>query len=140
MVVKVAMLSAETTVPDRHRSFVPSQRRIRSAVSAGQPGRGWVSGADFPPPLEGLRRLVAANSCSRPPTRSTERSNRAIAYTVWRPCASGVTVEWVEVAGAGHAWMGSSTAPPGAGLVGKPYALFDSSAAIWSFVSAHPGR
>ena len=107
---------------------------------AGGRGKKGVSGADFPPPLEGLRTLVAANACSRPPTRSTDRTNRAIAYTVWRPCASRVAVEWVEVTGAGHAWMGSSPSSPGGGLVGKPYARFDSSAAIWSFVAAHPRR
>jgi polyhydroxybutyrate depolymerase len=123
--VQSATLFSEPCAPRRPLAVLAIHGTADPNVPiAGGSGAG-VSGADFPPPLAGVRTLVDANGCSRPGKRSLDKANRAIAYTVWRPCAGRVTVEWVAVAGAGHAWM---SVP------------IDSSAAVWSFVSAHPRR
>ena len=47
-------------------------------------------------------------------------------------------IEFVTVAGAAHAWMGAA-APTRAGGP-TPFAGYDSSAAVWSFLAAHPRR
>ncbi len=44
----------------------------------------------------------------------------------------------MKVAGANHAWMGHRGTPGSVLLVGEPYMGFDSSAAVWSFLAAHP--
>ena len=104
-----------------------------------------VSGSVYPPPEQGLETLAAADRCRRGPLTSGDPKNHALSYEVWRPCTGGTVVEWIKVAGASHAWMGHRSSSLLARIVsrrlsGKPYMGFDSSAAIWSFLSAHPRR
>jgi polyhydroxybutyrate depolymerase len=105
-------------------------------------GRGTlgVSGVSFPPPVEALDTLAAVDGCAHP-RAVADRANRAVHVTLWSPCRRGTEVEWVTVTGANHAWMGHR-APAGSNLLvgGPPYRGFDSSAAVWSFLAAHPGR
>jgi polyhydroxybutyrate depolymerase len=97
-----------------------------------------LSQTKFPPPVDALNTFARGDGCSSIPTTSTDPSNRAVHFESWHSCRSGAAVEWAKVAGASHAWMGHSASLAGQLLVGRPYMGFDSSAAIWSFLSAHP--
>jgi len=81
---------------------------------------------DFPPPRDGLKKLAASNHCQVGTHTSTDPDDPTLSYEVWRHCKNGAIVRWIKVEGAGHAWMPSSLSS------------FDSSAAAWSFLSAHP--
>jgi polyhydroxybutyrate depolymerase len=107
-------------------------------IDGGSGSKG-LSGVEFPAPRAALEMLAAANRCPSQPTSSPDGQNRDVSYLVWRPCLRGSAVVWVRVANANHAWMGHPPSSPGAGpLLGMPYMGFDASAAIWSFLSAHP--
>jgi polyhydroxybutyrate depolymerase len=93
---------------------------------------------NFPPPVNGLKTIAAQDGCPSTPTNSSDPSNAAVHFTVWQPCHGGTVVEWATVAGANHAWMGHPASATTQRLVGSPYLGFDSSAAIWSFLAAHP--
>jgi polyhydroxybutyrate depolymerase len=92
---------------------------------------GGVSSMDsslyFPSPRDGLKKLAASNHCQVGATL-TGRVNPDLSYEIWRHCKSGAIVEWARVGGADHSWMPSASSS------------FDSSAAIWSFLAAHPRR
>ena len=97
-----------------------------------------LSQIDFPAPADALNTFTGRDGCSSIPTMSTDPSNRAVHFESWQSCRSGASVEWTKVTGANHAWMGHSASLASQLLVGRPYMGFDSSAAIWSFLSAHP--
>jgi polyhydroxybutyrate depolymerase len=100
-----------------------------------------ISGSVYPPPAQGLKTLAARDHCRHRPATSVDSKNHDLTYEIWRPCRAGTIVEWVKVRGASHAWMGHPASSPAAErLAGKPYMRFDSSAAVWSFLSAHPRR
>jgi polyhydroxybutyrate depolymerase len=98
-------------------TFVP----IEGGVGSSDPAP-----VDFPPPRDGLKKLAASNGCRRGTLTSTDSDNPDLSYEIWRHCKAGAIVEWVKVADASHAWMPSSSSS------------FDSSAAAWSFLAAHP--
>jgi polyhydroxybutyrate depolymerase len=81
---------------------------------------------DFPPPRDGLKKLAASNHCQVGTLTSTDPDDPTLSYEVWQHCKAGARVRWIKVDGAGHDWMPSSSSS------------FDSSAAIWSFLAAHP--
>jgi polyhydroxybutyrate depolymerase len=93
---------------------------------------------DFPPPVDALKTFARSDACRSMPTITTDPSKPALHFESWRSCKNGTSVEWVKVTGANHAWMGHPASLGTELLVGKPYTGFDSSAAIWSFLSAHP--
>jgi polyhydroxybutyrate depolymerase len=93
---------------------------------------------DFPPPVDALKTFAGHDDCNSVPLDSTDPSNPAVHFESWRSCNAGTSVEWAKVTGANHAWMGHPASLGSQLLVGKPYMDFDSSAAIWSFLSAHP--
>jgi len=93
--------------------------------------------ADFPPPVDGLKTLAAQDACPSTPTTRVDPSNSAVNFEIWQPCHAGTLVEWAKVTGANHAWMGHPASPGTQSLVGSAYMGFDSSAAVWSFLSAH---
>jgi len=91
---------------------------------------------DFPPPVDGLKTLAAQDGC---PPAATTSTDSAVNFEIWHPCEAGTLVEWAKVTGANHAWMGHPASPAAERLEGgAPYMGFDSSAAVWSFLSAHP--
>lgn len=91
---------------------------------------GGVSSMDpsfyYPSARVGLKMLAASNHCQIGAQTSTDPVNPALSYEVWRQCKARAIVEWVRVGGADHSWMPSASTS------------FDSSAAIWSFLAAHP--
>ncbi len=105
-------------------------------INGGKGTRG-VSGVTFPPPVVALETLAAADGCGSP-VITGDGSNLAVTIETWGSCARSTSVEWVKVAGADHAWMGHRGTPGSVLLAGEPYMGFDSSAAVWSFLAAHP--
>jgi polyhydroxybutyrate depolymerase len=98
-----------------------------------------LNGVDYPPAVHGLQLLAAGDSCPSASTSSKDPMNPAVHFEVWQPCAAGTVVEWAKVTGANHAWMGHPASPVTQRFTGgAPYLGFDSSAAIWSFLAAHP--
>jgi polyhydroxybutyrate depolymerase len=95
---------------------------------------------DYPPPVDVLKLLAARDKCAPVPTTRTDSANSAVNFEIWHPCAeAGTVVEWAKVTGANHAWMGHPASPAAERLDGgAPYMGFDSSAAVWSFLAAHP--
>lgn len=97
-----------------------------------------VSGTTFPPPVRALETFARRDGCGASST-GPDRRNRAVTVRTWRACRAGSGVEWVTVAGANHAWMGHPGTAASRLVVGRPFMGFDSSAAVWSFLAAHPG-
>lgn len=105
-------------------------------------GRGsGVAGVVFPSPREAVTTFAGLDGCSHGPIDQVDPTNPDVASRIWTDCRSGRTVQFVTVAGASHAWMGHpGTAAGSTSLVGVPYAEFDASRAIWSFLAAQPTR
>jgi polyhydroxybutyrate depolymerase len=96
-----------------------------------------VSGVDFRPAIDSVTAIANADGCASQPQTLPEQ-NPDLDIDVWTPCQGGTEVEFVKVNGAGHAWMGHAAGAIAQALVGPPYMGYDSSAAIWAFVAAHP--
>ncbi len=107
---------------------------------AGGEGSRSLTRTDFPPPVDALKTFAGRDGCHTTPTSVTDPSNSAVRFKRWQSCQAGTTVEWATVTGANHAWMGHPASLASELLVGRPYMGFDSSAAIWSFLSAHHRR
>lgn len=98
-----------------------------------------VSGVEFRSGRDAVRTLAKLDGCDDEPFVETAPSNADVVVATWSNCQTGTEVQLVTVAGASHAWMGhAATSDVAANLVGEPYADFDSSRAIWSFLSRHP--
>lgn len=95
----------------------------------------------FPPAEDNITRLAAAEGCAGqaevlPPPAAGD----PVRILRWTRCGDrGVTVGLVAVEGAAHAWMGAEARRTPLGILDSdPFPGFDSSAAVWSFLAAHP--
>lgn len=97
-------------------------------------GRGeGISAVDFPSPLAGIRTVASSMGCDPDPVRTTDGP---ASTERWDGCDEGVEVAFTTVAGASHAWMGADASRrPGRP---QPFQDFDSAAASWAFLAAHP--
>ncbi len=134
--VQSSALEIDACTPDQPVSAI----HIHGAADQNLPIDGGVgpnalSGVDFNKPLEGATALAAADGCDAAPTTTTDATNADLMIHLWSPCAAGTEVVFVEVAGAGHAWMGHETG--GSGRVGPVYMGLDSSLLIWNFLVQH---
>ena len=142
MVDAIAVQAGALMEPSCHPAAPVSVMEIHGTddqnipINGGKGTRG-VSGVTFPPPVVALETLAAADGCASPVVTG-DVSNRAVSIETWGSCTRSTSVEWVKVAGANHAWMGHRGTPGSVLLVGEPYLGFDSSAAVWSFLAAHP--
>jgi polyhydroxybutyrate depolymerase len=101
-------------------------------------GRGsGIAGIAFSSPVDAVTTFARLYDCG-PSTTRRDPSNPDVSTERWGPCAAGSAVELVRVHGATHAWMGHPSPRPATGLAGSPYRDFDSTAAIWAFLAAHP--
>jgi polyhydroxybutyrate depolymerase len=96
-----------------------------------------ISGATFSSPTDAAATFARLDGCGASETR-TDPDNNDVHVETWSGCGHGTEVEFVRVTGATHAWMGHRSARAATGLTGAPYLGFDSSAAIWDFLAAHP--
>jgi polyhydroxybutyrate depolymerase len=142
-IVAIGVQSATLGIPSCHPTQPVSVIHIHGTADRNIPINGGtgdrsLSQTDFPPPIDGVRTLAAANGCPADPSESVSGD---LTTDVWSPCQGSTEVRMVKVNGAGHAWMGHDASSALAGtLVGPPYMGLDSSAEIWSFLAAHPRR
>lgn len=100
-----------------------------------------VSGVEFRSGRLSVAALAEANECDGQSAVVAVPSNSDLEVTTWSDCNLDVTVQLITVDGAGHAWMGHAAVSAAAvALVGEPYAEFDASLAVWSFLAEHPRR
>jgi len=118
---------------------------IHGTADANHPidgGRGaGIAGVVFRSARVAVRRLAEADGCESGPLLQSNPSWPDIEIRTWTGCEGVAEVRLITVDGASHAWMGHAAASAMAtGFVGGPYPGFDSSRAIWSFLSLHPRR
>jgi polyhydroxybutyrate depolymerase len=103
-------------------------------------GRGTgVANVVFRSARDAVATMASVAGCAAGPSMSSAPSNADLKVATWSGCSSGAEVRFVEVRGAGHAWMGHAAASTaGNALVGAPYPDLDTSRAIWAFLAAHP--
>jgi polyhydroxybutyrate depolymerase len=109
----------------------------RNIPISGGKGDG-LAGIAFNPPRDAASTLANVNGCHPPASAVIARNNPDVSIETWKPCHDTTEVQFVTVAGASHAWMGHPSTRVGQTLTGAPYMKFDSSAAIWAFLAAHP--
>lgn len=109
----------------------------RNLPIEGGAGEG-AAGIAFRPPHDAVTTFARIDGCPADSSTVTSPDNPAVSIETWQPCSSGTAVQFVTVTGASHAWMGRPSTRPGQALTGAPYMGYDSSAAIWSFLEAHP--
>ena len=97
-----------------------------------------VSGVEFRSARVAVRTFAGLSGCNDEPVIESDLPNPDVEVSTWSDCSLGAEVRLITVQGASHAWMGHAAASEAsAALVGEPYADFDSSRAIWSFLSQH---
>ena len=140
-IVAIGVQSSSLEISSCHPSQPISAIHIHGTADKNIPidggaGDRSLSQTDFQPPINGVHTLAAADNCPKDPQ---ETVNGDLTTDLWSPCDGATAVEFVKVAGAGHAWMGH---PPNSKIaemvVGPPYMGIDSSAEIWAFLAAHP--
>jgi polyhydroxybutyrate depolymerase len=99
----------------------------------GGPGSG-ISDHDFFSPRLSIEHLARVNGCATD-TTAVDPVNADVTRRTWAGCDDNVTVQFVEVAGASHAWMGRPTTLLQWLLSGRPYRNLDTAATVWEFVS-----
>jgi polyhydroxybutyrate depolymerase len=104
-------------------------------------GRGdGIAGIAFQPPRDATLAFARADGCAASSATTTSPDHADVSIETWKSCRDGAEVQFVSIAGASHAWMGHASTRRGRALTGAPYMEYDSSAAIWSFLAAHPRR
>ena len=125
--VQSATLEIEGCVPRKPVSVL----QIHGSADTNIPiDGGWgsgLAGIAFSPPRQAASTVAAAQGCTRAPTVTVPTDHPHQRLSQWKGCAGNAAVTFIEVAGADHAWMGKS-----------PHQDIDASAAIWSFLAAHP--
>ncbi len=102
-------------------------------------GRGdGLAGIAFNPPHDAAVTFANLDGCATTSSTAVAPANPDVSVDTWHPCNGSTAVEFVTVAGASHAWMGHAGTRAGRSLTGAPYMKYDSSAAIWAFLAAHP--
>ena len=141
-IVAIGVQAGSLEVGDCHPARPVSVFHIHGTADRNIPidgGRGTgISGVIFSPPRNAVGAFVGADACPTPPTKQVSPANADVVTETWSPCADHTAVEFVSVTGASHAWMGHASTPAATRLTGEPYQRYDSSAAIWSFLAAHP--
>lgn len=100
-----------------------------------------VAGVNFRSARGSVEAIVAHDGCPTTATPGVDPANPDVTALSWSTCRDNTAVRYVVVAGASHAWMGHpATSRAAAQYVGEPYANFDASRAIWSFLASHPRR
>jgi poly(3-hydroxybutyrate) depolymerase len=91
-------------------------------------GEDGISGVDFRSASSSVDALADAIGC---PEGSVTIRQGDLLVRDRAPCDGGAVVRFVTIAGAEHAWPGSSAG--GRGVGGAPYPGYDASTEIWGF-------
>jgi polyhydroxybutyrate depolymerase len=129
----------EKCTPSQPVSFIHVHGTADTNMPIGG-GRGsGISPTIFVPARSAVDAMVSAVGATSTPVTGVVASNADITALTWTRVGTNTQVRYVTVATATHAWMGHpSQSSAGESYAGKPYENFDSSRAIWSFLSAHP--
>lgn len=140
-IVAIGVQAGSIEVPECQPTRPVSVLAIHGLADTNIPidgGRGTgVSGGVFSSPTAAVERFVAIDRCGDPVVR-VAADNPDVTITTWPRGSDDTEVQFVRVAKASHAWMGHPSPRRSAALAGQPYPDFDSSAAIWDFLAAHP--
>lgn len=136
--LQAGSLGVDKCAPERPVSLL----HIHGTADQNHPvegGRGTkgISGVTFRPAIAGVETLARVDDC---PRDATNRVTGPLQIMTWTPCRDGAEVQFVQVTGASHAWMGHPGFAAAEPLVGKPFTGYDSSLAIWTFLANHPRR
>jgi len=103
-------------------------------------GRGTgLAGVNFAPPRAAAETLASADGCGSATQRVRDRANPDLVMERWQGCLPGISVQFLTVRGAGHAWMGRPSLSEAADrFMGVPYQGLDASRALWAFLASHP--
>lgn len=134
--VQSATLMAGPCDPVKPVSVIDIQGSADKNVPIGGGKGEGLSGAAYVAPINAVKILAKADGCPADPVTETDPVNPDVTAQTWQPCLDRSAVDYVTVDGASHAWMGRSGGAPA--LTGEPYLDFDSTAAIWEFLKAHP--
>lgn len=139
-IAAIGVQSGALEVPSCDPTRPVSVLQIHGSADANVPigggqGTNSISRVDYTVPIDAARTLAGAAGCSTSPTVTKDPANADISISSWRGCDGTTAIDFAEVAGANHAWMGHATG--GSGAVGPPYMGLDSSISIWNFLSQH---
>lgn len=141
-IVAVGLQAGGLTVPSCTPTRPVSLLHVHGTADTNVPIVGGVgtglSKVDFPPALDSVTTVATADGCAAGPVITTDPSNADLTISTWTPCAADAEVRFVAVAGATHAYMGSTRAQGAPADVGVPYAGLDVSLLIWQFLADHP--
>lgn len=142
-IVAVALQAGSLGVDECAPEHAVSLLHLHGAADTNHPidgGKGTtgISGVDFHSARTSVRDFAAADGCPAEPTVETDPTNPDVTVSTWSPCNDGSEVEFVEVAGARHAWMGHASEVPR--LTGEAYEGLDASVVVVEFLLAHPRR
>ena len=137
--IQAGTIEIDECAPERPVSVLSIHGTGDTNIPIGGGKGSGISGTTFSSPVDAVASFARIDGCRTPATR-TSADNQDVRIQTWRGCADGTGVEFVRVSSATHAWMGHPTTRAALGLTGAPYEDFDSSAAIWDFLAAHPRR
>jgi polyhydroxybutyrate depolymerase len=136
--VQAGSLEVDQCEPSHPVSVLHIHGRADRAIPIGGGRGGGLAGIAFRPPRDAVTTFAHVDGCPDSSSTAVAPDNADVSIETWQPCQRGTAVQFVTVAGASHAWMGHPSGRAGRALTGPPYMKFDSSAAIWSFLAAHP--
>ena len=91
--------------------------------------------------MDGCVVSPSSGGCADAPVPGAGPTRPDLSVTTWTPCKDDMTVRYVVVEGATHAWMGHPAySELASSYLGEPYPDLDASRAIWSFFALHPRR
>lgn len=94
-----------------------------------------IAGVDFVSPRLAVVAYSAAQHCAATPTMAVDAGNPDITVSTWTGCDGGTQVQFVEVDGAPHSWMGHQSPNPAAT---PAYQALDASVVVVEFLLNHP--
>ncbi len=95
-----------------------------------------IAGVDFVSPRKSIGTFAVADGCTTATVEAIiDPVNPDVTIRDWTDCAAGAEVKWLEVRGAGHGWMGRTSANPNAT---PAYQGLDASLTIVTFLLEHP--
>lgn len=102
---------------------------LNHPLEGGQ-GPNSIANVDFTSVADTMETIRAAMSCE---AATTSAEDGGVTTTTWSACPSGADVQLKVIAGASHAWPGST----GISISGPPSQLLDATSTIWSFLGPH---
>ena len=142
-IAAIGVQAGSNVVEDCTPSLPVSVIHIHGSADSNMPisgGKGsGLSNTIFAAARSAVDAMVSAVGAAPTVEAGAMASNPDVTSLTWTRSGTNIQVRLVTVASATHAWMGHpAQSSASESYVGKPYPNFDSSRAIWSFLSSHP--